>query len=52
MRPLAETRLRLITNLAVRSDSKSRLVNEFVRATARKLSNLNHAVQGQLPLTG
>jgi DNA-binding transcriptional LysR family regulator len=52
MRPLAESRLRLITNLAVRSDSKSRLVNEFVRATARKLSNLNHAVQGQLPLTG
>jgi DNA-binding transcriptional LysR family regulator len=52
MRPLAESRLRLVTNLAVRSDSKSRLINEFVRATARKLSNLREAVQRELPLAG
>jgi DNA-binding transcriptional LysR family regulator len=52
MRPLAEDRLRLVTNLAVRSDSKSRLVNEFVRAAARKLSSVSAVVQRQLPLTG
>lgn len=52
MRPLVEDRLRLITNLAARSDSKSRLVNEFVRGTARKLSNVKNVVQRQLPLTG
>jgi DNA-binding transcriptional LysR family regulator len=52
MRPLAENRLRLVTNLAMRSDSKSRLVNEFVRATARKLTSVRHNIQGQLPLTG
>jgi len=52
MRPLAEDRLRLVTNLAVRSDSKSRLVNEFIRAAARKLSSVSPVVQKQLPLTG
>lgn len=52
MRPLAEGRLRLVTNLAVRSDAKSRLVNDFVRATARKLGTLRRAVQGELPLAG
>jgi DNA-binding transcriptional LysR family regulator len=52
MRPLVEDRLRLVTNLAMRSDSKSRIVNEFVKASARKLSNVKYAVQRQLPLTG
>jgi len=52
MRPLAENRLRLVTNLAVRSDAKSRLINDFVRATARKLGALGRAVQGELPLAG
>jgi DNA-binding transcriptional LysR family regulator len=52
MRPLAESRLRLVTNLAVRSDTKSRLINEFVRATARKLGSVRQAVQGELPLAG
>lgn len=52
MRPLSEPRLRLITNLAMRSDSKSRLVKEFVRATSRKLDSLTQKRQRQLPLTG
>ena len=52
MRPLAEDSLRLITNLATRADSKSRLVNEFVRAAARKLDSLRRPVQKQLSLTG
>ena len=51
MRPLAEDRLRLITSLATRADSKSRLVNEFVRAVARKLDSLRRPVQNKLPLT-
>ena len=52
MRPLAEERLRLVTNLAIRSDSHSRLVKEFVKATGRKMSLINQATQAQLPLTG
>jgi DNA-binding transcriptional LysR family regulator len=52
MRPLIEDRLRLITNLATRSDSKSRLVKEFFRATAKKLGTVTPAIQRQLPLTG
>jgi DNA-binding transcriptional LysR family regulator len=52
MRPLAEDGLRLITNLATRADSKSRLVSEFVKASARKLDSLRRPVQKQLPLTG
>lgn len=52
MRPLAEDSLRLITNLAARADSKSRLVNEFVRAVARKIAGTREAIQGRLPLTG
>jgi DNA-binding transcriptional LysR family regulator len=52
MRPLSDDRLRFVTNLAMRSDSKSRLVNEFVRATARKLTNVKKNIQGQLPLAG
>lgn len=52
MRPLAEEKLRLVTNLAMRSDSKSRLVKEFARAASRKLDSLAFTIQGQLPLTG
>ncbi|WP_158791640.1 LysR family transcriptional regulator [Granulicella sp. L60] len=51
-RPLAEPQLRLVTNLAVRSDTKSRLVKEFVRATSRKMDSLALKPQGRLPLTG
>jgi DNA-binding transcriptional LysR family regulator len=51
MRPLAEDSLRLITNLAIRSDSKSRMASEFLRATARKLDSLRKPVQRSLPLT-
>lgn len=51
MRPLVENNLRVITNLAVRADSKSRLVNEFVKATARKLNSLQKPVQQRLSLT-
>jgi hypothetical protein len=39
MRPLGENRLRLVTNLAMRSDSKSRLVNEFVGDGSRVASD-------------
>jgi hypothetical protein len=52
MRPLSEPQLRLVTNLAVRSDTKSRLVKEFVRATSRKMDSLTLKPQGRLPLTG
>ena len=52
IRPLAEDRLRLVTNLAVRADSKSRLVNEFVKAVGRKLSEVAQRGQSRLPLTG
>lgn len=55
MRPLAEARLHLVTSLAMRSDNKSRLVKEFVKATGRKINlvnQANQAIQGQLPLTG
>jgi DNA-binding transcriptional LysR family regulator len=52
IRPLVEDRLRLGTNLAVRADSKSRLVNEFVKAAGRKLSEVGQRGQGRLPLTG
>jgi DNA-binding transcriptional LysR family regulator len=52
IRPLAEDRLRLVTSLAVRVDSKSRLVNEFVRAAGRKLSEVGQRRQSRLPLTG
>jgi len=51
MRPLAEENLKLVTNPATRSDSKARLVNEFVRAAARKLDSLRRPVQNKLPLT-
>jgi DNA-binding transcriptional LysR family regulator len=52
MRPLAEDRLRLVTRLAVRNNTKSRLVNEFIRAAAKKLGSVGQAVQEKLPLTG
>jgi DNA-binding transcriptional LysR family regulator len=52
IRPLAEDRLRLVTSLAVRADSKSRLVNEFVKAAGRKLSDVGQRRQSTLPLTG
>jgi len=51
MRPLAEESLKLVTNLAVRADTKSRIVKEFVKATARKLENLRKPSQARLPLT-
>ena len=52
MRPLMEDRLRLVTSLAVRVDSKSRLVNEFVKAAGKKLGGMGPRTQGRLPLTG
>lgn len=52
IRPLAEDRLRLVMSLAVRADSKSRLVNEFVKAAGRKLNNVAQRAQSRLPLTG
>jgi DNA-binding transcriptional LysR family regulator len=52
MRPLAENGLRLVTKLAARSDAKSRLISEFVRASARKFGNSGQPVQGKLPLVG
>ncbi|MBN9617677.1 MAG: LysR family transcriptional regulator [Acidobacteriales bacterium 59-55] len=50
MRPLAEPRLRLVTSLAARADSKSRLVNEFVKAAGRKFGIVGQTVQRKLPL--
>jgi DNA-binding transcriptional LysR family regulator len=52
IRPLVEDRLRLVTSLAVRVDSKSKLVNEFVKAAGRKLNEIGQRGQGRLPLTG
>lgn len=51
MRPLVEENIRLVTSLAVCADSKSRLINEFVKATARRLESLRKPVQPQLPLS-
>lgn len=51
MRPLAEENLKLVTNLAMRGDSKSRLVREFVKATAQKLESLRKPAQARLPLS-
>ncbi|WP_260740631.1 LysR family transcriptional regulator [Tunturiibacter lichenicola] len=50
MRPLAEPRLRLVTKLAMRVDSKSRLVNEFVKAAGRKFGAVGQTAQRRLPL--
>ena len=52
MRPLTEDRLRLVTSLAVRADSKSRVAKEYLKAIARKLTKTHDSVQGHLPLTG
>lgn len=52
MRPLIEDKLTLVTRLATRSDNKSRLVNEYVRAAGRKLSSIAPPQQGRLPLIG
>jgi DNA-binding transcriptional LysR family regulator len=51
VRPLAEDRLRLITCLAVHADSKSRLINEFVKATGKKLVGIGQRGQRNLPLS-
>jgi hypothetical protein len=50
MRPLNEPRLRLVTSLAMRVNSKSRLVNEFVKAAGRKFGGIGQAAQRKLPL--
>jgi DNA-binding transcriptional LysR family regulator len=51
IRPLAEENLRLITCPTARADSKSRLVNDFVKAAARTVESLRRPVQTQLPLS-
>lgn len=51
VRPLTEDRIRLITGLAARVDSKSRLVSEFVKAAGRKLAGIGRRTQAQLPLS-
>lgn len=50
VRPLTEDRLHLATGLAVRVDSKSRLVNEFVKAAGKKLAGMGQRIQARLPL--
>jgi DNA-binding transcriptional LysR family regulator len=52
MRPLVEEQLKLVTRLVARSDNKSLLVSEYVRATGRKLSSIALPRQRALPLTG
>ena len=49
MRPLADERIRLQTNLATSAENKSRLVAEFVRAAGRKLVNVRPPQQARLP---
>lgn len=51
MRPLAEPRLRLITSIAVRADTKSRLVKEFVKAAGREFGMAGQTGQRRLPLS-
>jgi hypothetical protein len=51
VRPLTEDRIRLITGLAARVDSKSRLVSEFVKAAGRKLAGIGQRTRAQLPLS-
>lgn len=50
IRPLAEDRLRLVTSLAVHIDSRSRLVNEFVKAAGKKFGGMSQKGQKKLPL--
>ena len=52
MRPLMEEQLKLITRLATRSDNKTRLVSEYVRAAGRKLNSIALLQQRRLPLVG
>jgi len=49
-RPLDDARIRLMTKIAVLADSKSRLVNEFVKSAGLKLGRFRQPVQGNLPL--
>lgn len=43
-------RLRLVTSLAMRANSKSRLVNEFVKAAGRKFGCIGQTAQRKLRL--
>jgi len=52
IRPLAEDRLRSVTSLTVRADSKSKLVNEFVKSAGKKLTEAVQKGQSRLPLAG
>ena len=52
IRPLAEEQLKLVTRLAVRSDNKTRLVSEFVRAAGHKLSRIHLLERERAPLAG
>jgi len=45
IRPLVEERLKLVTRLAMRSNDKKRLTNEFVHAVGRKLIKVQHPQQ-------
>jgi hypothetical protein len=51
MRPLAEPDLMLVTELAARANSSSRLVRDFVKATARKLESLRKPVRPRVHLS-
>ena len=51
IRHLAEDRLHLVSGLAVRVDSKSRLVNEFVKAAGKKFGGISQRGQRRLPLS-
>ena len=52
-RPLSDPALMLDTHMAVRADSSSRLVSEFVRAFMKKSAQMAHVatdVQLRLPM--
>jgi DNA-binding transcriptional LysR family regulator len=51
LRPLAEENLKLVTLLAARADTKSRLIQEFVKATGRKVESIRNPIQTRLPLS-
>ena len=52
IRPLCVEGLRLETHLACRSDSQSRVVNEFLRGFVRRLKERTHIKQLRLGLVG
>ena len=52
IRPLAEEKIKLVTRLATRSDNRTRLVSEFIRAAGRKLCRAGLPQQNRMPLTG